>query len=367
VPVPDSPPSRASQAWPNRDILRATLLVAGVVLALQLLWVARSVFVLAFLGVLFGLTLSAGVTWLERRRVPRTVGTVLLLLVIFGLLVGLGALVAPRIGEQVQELQHQLPSAIGRVEEWIRERLTRITQLLPGRGPQAGGEQDTIRATLSEQVGKLGAGFFAIFSSAVAVLGGLLVITFVAAYIAADPRTYRRGIMHLVPHDARPKAAEVMDATAVTLRRWLVAQLIGMLVIGSITTVVLLLLDVKAALALGIIAGVFEFIPYFGPILSAVPAVAMGFLDGPEKAIWVVLAYLAIQQIEGNLVTPFLMKEGLDLPPVVTIVGQATLAVVFGFVGLFIAVPLLGALMVPIKLLYVHDVVGDEVHLPGSD
>jgi predicted PurR-regulated permease PerM len=146
-----------------------------------------------------------------------------------------------------------------------------------------------------------------------------------------------------------------------------VAQLIGMLLIGSITSVVLLLLDVKAAFALGIIAGVFEFIPYFGPILSAIPAVAMGFVDGPEKAVWVVVAYLAIQQIEGNLVTPFLMKEGLDLPPVVTIVGQATLAVVFGFVGLFIAVPLLGALMVPIKLLYVHDVVGDEVHLPGSD
>jgi predicted PurR-regulated permease PerM len=339
-----------------------------VVLALQLLWVARSVFVLAFLGVLFGLTLSAGVTWLQRRGVPRSVGAVLLLLVIFGLLAGLGALVAPRIGEQVQELQRQLPGAIGRAEEWIRERLSWISQLLPlGRGAQAGGEQETIRATLSDQVGKLGAGVFAIFSSAVAVLGGLLVVTFVAAYIAADPRTYRRGIMHLVPHEARPKAAEVMDATAVTLRRWLVAQLIGMLVIGSITTVVLLLLDVKAALALGIIAGVLEFIPYFGPILSAVPAVAMGFLDGPEKALWVVVAYLAIQQIEGNLVTPFLMKEGLDLPPVLTIVGQATLALVFGFVGLFIAVPLLGALMVPIKLLYVQDVVGDEVHLPGSD
>jgi predicted PurR-regulated permease PerM len=366
VPIPDPPPARAPQAWPTRDILRATLLVAGVVLALELLWVARSIFVLAFLGVLFGLTLSAGVTWLQHRGVPRTVGTVLLLFAIFGVLVGLGALVAPRIGEQVQELQSQLPGAIGRAEEWVRERLSWINQLGPGRGSQAGGE-DAIRATLAEQIGKLGANFFAIFSSALAVLGGLLVVTFIAAYIAADPRTYRRGIMHLVPHHARPKAAEVMDATGVTLRRWLVAQLIGMVVIGSITTVVLLLLDVKAALALGIIAGVLEFVPYFGPILSAVPAVAMGFLDGPEKALWVVLAYLAIQQIEGNLLTPFLMKEGLDLPPVVTIVGQSVLAVVFGFVGLFIAVPLLGALMVPIKLLYVQDVVGDEVHLPGSD
>jgi len=151
----------------------------------------------------------------------------------------------------------------------------------------------------------------------------------------------------------------------VTLRRWLLAQLIGMVVIGAITTVALLLLDVRAAVALGIIAGILEFVPYFGPILSAVPAIAMGFLDGPEKALWVALAYLAIQQIEGNVLTPFLMKEGLDLPPVLTILGQAVMALAFGFVGLLIAMPLLGAVMVPIKLLYVQDVVGDDVAVPG--
>jgi predicted PurR-regulated permease PerM len=152
----------------------------------------------------------------------------------------------------------------------------------------------------------------------------------------------------------------------VTLRRWLGAQLIGMLVIGSVTTIALLLLDVRAAIALGIIAGFLEFIPYFGPILSAVPAVAMAFLDGPEKALWVIFAYLGIQQLEGNLLMPLLMKEGLDLPPALTIIAQAVLALIFGFVGLLIAVPLLGTVMVPIKLLYVQDVVGDEVPLPGQ-
>ena len=118
--------------------------------------------------------------------------------------------------------------------------------------------------------------------------------------------------------------------------------------------------------SLGIIAGILEFVPYFGPIISAVPAMAMAFLDGPEKALWVALAYLAIQQIEGNIMMPLLMKEGLDLPPVLTILSQAALSLVFGFVGLLFAVPLLGAVMVPIKLLYVQDVVGDDVPLPGE-
>lgn len=357
-----------SPGWRSRDILRAALLVAGVWLSLRLLWVARPVFVLAFLGGLFGLALSAGVTWLQRRGVPRGIGAVMLVLAFFGVFAGLGALAAPRIAEQVRELQQQLPDALSRVEAWVQERQGGVAELLEGGGdPGAeGAEPGDLRRTLAEQAGKLGSSFFTIFSNTLAALGSILLITFVAVYIAVDPCTYRRGIMHLVPHRARSKAGEVMDAVGATLRRWLVAQVIAMLVIGAVTTVVLLLLDVRAAVALGIIAGILEFVPYFGPILAAVPAIAMGFLDGPEKALWVAGAYLAIQQLEGNVLTPLLMKEGLDLPPVLTILGQAVMAVIFGFAGLLIAMPLLGAILVPIKLLYVQDVVGDEVQVPGS-
>jgi predicted PurR-regulated permease PerM len=362
-------PVRGNSAWSSRDIVRVALLVAGVWLGLELLWVARSVFVLAFLGTLFGLTLSAAVTWLASRGIPRPVGALLVVLAVLAVLTGLGAIVAPRIGEQVQQLQDQLPGALGQAESWLQARQGWLAQILHpaahgGGAPQAQG--GGLRANLAQQIAGLSSHFFSIFSSAMAVLGSLILILFIAIFIAVEPRTYRRGIMHLVPHESRPKASQVLDAMAVTLRRWLGAQLIGMLVIGSVTTVVLLLLGVRAAIALGIIAGLLEFIPYFGPILSAVPAVAMAFLDGPELALWVVVAYLAIQQLEGNLLMPVLMKEGLDLPPALTIVAQAALALVFGFVGLLIAVPLLGTVMVPIKLLYVQDVVGDDVPLPGE-
>ena len=364
------PTSRAA-AWRTPDILRAALIVAGVWLTLQLLWVARSVFFLAFLGALFGLTLSAGVTWLQKRGVPRSVGTLLLVAAFFGSVAGLGALAAPRISEQWGELRHQLPDALDQVEQWVRQRQGSMTDLL--KPPEGAGDTQAqgkppadVRQTIAQQVGNLSTHFFAVFSSTLAALGSLLIVTFVAIYVALDPRTYRRGILHLVPHRGRAKAIEVMDATGVTLRRWLVAQVIGMVVIGALTTAALLLLDVRAAVALGIIAGILEFVPYFGPILSSVPAIAMGFLDGPDKALWVALTYLVIQQVEGNVVTPLLMKEGLDLPPALTIIGQSVMALAFGFVGLVIAMPLLGAVMVPIKLLYVQDVVGDEVEMPGE-
>ncbi len=371
MPSPSSSsPARAvrrrgrSPGWRSQDILRAAALVAGLWLALQFLWVARSAFVLTFLGVLLGVTLSAGVTWLQQRGVPRGLGALLLTAACIGIIVGLGALTAPRIGSQVAELQQQLPDALDRVEQWVRERQGSLTQALQPDG--GGAKQPDLRRTLAQQVGKIGSNFFTIFTNTLAALASLLVVTFVAVYIAVDPRTYRRGILHLVPHRGRAKAIEVMDATGVTLRRWLVAQVIAMLAIGAVTTIALMLIGVRAAVALGIIAGILEFVPYFGPILSAVPAIAMAFLDGPDKAIWVVVAYTAIQQIENNALIPLLMKEGLELPPVLTIVGQVALSLVFGFAGLLIAVPLLGAVMVPIKLLYVKDVVGDDVPLPGS-
>jgi predicted PurR-regulated permease PerM len=233
-------------------------------------------------------------------------------------------------------------------------------------GERGGGQVD-LRKSLTQQLAGVGRHFFSVFSSTVAVLGALVILLFVAIFVATDPGLYHRGLMHLFPHGARRRAGEVLSATATTLRRWLLMQLVAMLAIGSVTTVVLLLLDVKAAVALGLIAGLLEFIPYVGPILSAVPAIAMALVDGPEKALWVVVAYIAIQQLEGVVLQPLLMKEGLELPPVMTILGQALFSLVFGFLGLLLAVPLLASVMVPVKLLYVRDVVGDEVTVPGDE
>jgi predicted PurR-regulated permease PerM len=390
--------------WRSRDILRTVAIVAGVYIALQLLWVGRSVVLLTFLGILFGLALTSGVNWLERRRVPRGLGAILIVLAFLGALVGIGAATAPSITKQVQELRTQLPEAIGKIQRWVQERQQGVTEVLekvapagtqpgttqqdrgeqtgkPERTPQGdqgerqGGErqqQETPQAGpslgqgLAEQIGGVGRHLFGFFSSTVAVLAGLILILFVAIFVAIDASTYHAGLMHLFPHRIRPRAGEVLSATATMLRRWLFTQFIAMLLVGALTAVVLLLLDVKAALGLGIIAGLLEFVPIAGPIIAAVPGIAMGFLDGPEKAIYVTLAYIGIQQVEANLVTPLLMKRGLEIPPVLTITAQGVMSLVFGFIGLLVAVPMLAATIVPIKMLYVQDVVGDEVNLPGQ-
>jgi predicted PurR-regulated permease PerM len=408
---------RRIPGWQSRDILRAGALLLGLWIFLKLIWFAHPLMLTVFLGVLFGLAVEGGVDRLQRFRIPRGIGASLIVAAFFALLFGLGAWMAPTLREQARELRTRLPQAIDKVEEWFNRRRqgmfglilggtevagTAQRQTPPGRpvaADTAGARTDTVvivfdsntmvrpaqgaapaaaRADtaagrqpgqvsgalsdrLSRQVGSVARYLFPFLSSTFAVFGGLLLIVFLSIYIGAEPDLYHAGMMHLFPHHARKRAGEVLSAMATVLRRWLVTQLIAMLVIGTITTVVLLALDVKAAFALGALAGLLEFVPTIGPLLSAIPAVAMAFLDSPDKALAVAIAYGAIQFLENHLLIPLLMKGGVNLPPALTVVSQALMALLFGFLGLMVAVPLLAAIIVPVKMLYVEGVVGDDM------
>jgi predicted PurR-regulated permease PerM len=396
VASPPRPAARRAErepGWRSVDILRAAALVMGLYLALQLLWVAYPILFVAFLGVLFGLAVARGTDYLERFRIPRGIGATLIVLGFVGLLAGIGSWIAPTLREQTRELRSTLPQAINRAEDWLNRRAGGLLgQLMPEQQPAAqpapqapgaprpegaearrpddarsqrrdplAGPLSGLPGTLSGQLDAVGRYLFSFLSSTVAVLTGLILIIFMSIYIGSNPKLYHGGLLHLFPHRVRPRAREVLTAVGITLRKWLMAQLVAMVVIGVVTTVVLKLLGVKAALPLGIIAGLLEFIPMVGPLLSAIPAVAMGFVDSPQKALFVALAYSGIQFFENHLLIPILMKEGVDLPPVLTLIGLAVMSVVFGFLGMLVAVPLLAAIVVAIKLLYVEDVVGDDV------
>ena len=407
VPKDTKPKSRkhhlrpAGASWRSADILRAAAIVAGLLIVLKLLWVANQIVIVAFLGTLFGVAVASGVDKLERFRVPRGVGAAFIVISFLMILYTLGSMVAPTVAQQGHDLRQRLPDAVERAEKWLNSKSPSLMSSVLGndttearaladsvrkngaipsgaRGAQGGGVRDTAAAndssgklktapstSLRQNIGKKLVGsvryLFPFLTSTFETLAGLLLILMMSVYIGSDPMTYKNGLLHLFPKRKRERMDEVMSAMSTMLRKWLVTQLIAMLVIGAASTIALLLLRVNAPFALGIIAGLLEFVPTIGPVLSAVPAIAMGFLDSPEKALYVGLAYLAIQQLENHLLIPLLMKGGMDLPPVLTIVTQGLMALLFGFLGLMIAVPLLAAVMVPVKMLYVEDALGDDM------
>jgi predicted PurR-regulated permease PerM len=201
-------------------------------------------------------------------------------------------------------------------------------------------------------------------TSTFAVSGAVMLVLFIAAYIGVDPPLYHGGALTLVPAAERPRAALTLTRLSVTLRRWLVTQLITMVVIGAVTTLFLFAIRVKAAVPLGILAGIAKFIPIVGSIFAAIPAMAMAFVDSPHKALIVGVGYFIIQFIENHLLVPILMKRGVNLPPALTLGAQAVMALLFGFLGLLVAVPLLAAVLTIFRTMSSRDI---EEFSPAAD
>jgi predicted PurR-regulated permease PerM len=358
--------------------VRAALVVIAALVALQLVWSVRLLVLTGFLGVLFGLAASRVVDLMQARvRIKRSVAAAL---VVFGT-VALLALVAiwmgPTIARQSQELRTKLPQAVTKLELWLAKNQPRLLDAiappdsaasqaeapLPAAPDSIAGQPVTPRIAaggrlmdaLARQSATLADVAFGVLQSTLAVFAAIVLVIFLALYVASDPEVYRRGVLLLVPQRRREHVGTLLTALGNVLRTWFATQLIAMLVIGTVTTIALAVIGVRAALPLGVLAGLLEFIPNVGPTLSAIPAILMGFADSPRMALIVVALYWAIQFLENNLLIPYLMKEQLDLPPALTLVAQVLMAYVFGFLGLFVAVPLLAMVVVGVRMFWVED------------
>lgn len=338
------------------------MLIIGLLLGLALLWQIRVLILLTLLGGLLGIAAKPAVDWLQQRRFRRSIGSPL---VVLGSLVFIAAIVAwsgPTLGAQFRTLREQVPRSLDKLEAYlVREHGGVLDVVLPA--DTATAEPAAVDTTMVggrlgraivQQAPALRGFVFGAVTSTFAVLAGIAYVLFLTIYLAIDPYGYRRGLLFLIPMESRPRAALVFDATTATLRKWLSTQFIAMVVIGTVTTIMLLVLQVKSAIPLGMLAGLLEFVPNFGPIIAAVPAVLIAFADSPEKALWVAIAYTVIQFLENNVLIPHLMKEELDLPPALTLLWQALMAIIFGVLGLFVAVPLLAAAVVAVRYLYVR-------------
>ena len=371
------------RGWTGADIFRAVIIGVGLWVGLQLLWQVYPLVFLVFLGTLFGLAVASGVDVLERFHIRRGIGSALIVFLVVAALGGTLAWTGPTLIEQSKELQTQVPAALEKLQGWVDQRRGGViaTVIKSAAAPAPGapvaavvpvpntvaGRQQAARAdsaalpsaALKKKATDLMVGaskyLFSFLSSTLTILGGVVLMIFLSIYIGAEPDVYRGWILSTVPAQHRAHMRLVLGEISSVLRKWLVTQMIAMLVIGLASMTVLLILGVKAPYALAIIAGLMEFVPTVGPLISAVPAILMAFVDSPQLAAYVAIAYWGIQFVENNLLIPFLMRGEMDLPPAITIVAQALMTIVFGFLGLMVAVPLTAAVLVPIRMVAIRE------------
>lgn len=385
----------------------AVAIVAAVVVLLALAWRGLSVLLLAFAGVLFAVLLVALATPLRRRTGwPHGAALALVVLLLVALAVGVVWLAAPSVSRQVDQLAQTLPRSFADLQSWLSSRewgrwvLARTPELgqelvtgggegaaaASGEGAEtaggegaerAGGEGADAAAGREGAAGAGGAGGLGggdvvsrvtgIASTVLAAITGFLIILFLGLYLAAEPGLYTAGIVRLVPRRHRERAREVLAKLYETLKWWLVARFASMAVIGVLTWIGLAALGIPLSFILAVLAAILTFIPYVGPVLSALIPALLALAQGPMKALWVIVLFLAIQTVESYLITPLIERKAVRLPPALTITAQVLFTLIAGPLGLLLADPLLAVLMVLVQMLYVEDALGDELPHVGAE
>lgn len=334
-----------------RRVWIAVTIVTVVFVALFVIWNASTIFLVVFAGGLLGVFLHSISKWIHNhtplsRRVALFV-TLAVMLLVLGVA---GWFTAPAIADQATQLTPALMDAVDALQ-------TRVDDLPFGGVPSDG-------AGVVEQL--MGAGMDLlssvtdVFSTAVGFLTNFVVLLFVGLYFAYNPKIYVNGVIALIPKRRRPLIRDLIEEVYTSLRWWLVGRLAAMLILGILSTVGLLILDIPLALVLGAMVGFFEFIPYIGPLLSLGPAVLIAYGQSSSQALYVLILYGGLQILESYILTPIIEKRVVSLPPVLLIGSQLTLGAVFGFWGLLLAPALVVTGLVVVKKLYVEGVLGDH-------
>jgi predicted PurR-regulated permease PerM len=317
----------------------STLIVIGII------YFAADLILLAFAAVLFAITLRSLGNWLSTiLKVSPNIGTAIgiaFILIIFVLAVVIGL---PILIQQSKKLIETLPESFEQAQHifpWVNyENFSDLRNIIP------------LRAFISKS-----ANFFASFLS---VLASVVLMLVIGIYIAIDPKPYWRGIVFLVPKNRQKRIEEVLNCVGEMLHWWLIGILLTMAVVSTLTIIGLLILQIPLAILLGIIAGLLNFIPTFGPVLAAIPSIMIGLTQGPQKAFFVIILYMIVQALETNILTPIIMNRTVRLPPAYILIGQIMFAIFFGFLGLALAIPLLASITVMLQMLYVEDVLGHK-------
>jgi len=334
--------------------VRRVLIVLGLATVFFLVWELRILLLMLFGAIVIASIFRAVADMLcKYARLPNGVATALSIILVLGSVAALVALFGAQVGQQVQTLRETLPAAWKALEQRV--------------GDMGLSEQlDRLLATITTPGGGSLSGFGQTLLSIGSGLADVLVVIFAGIYLATQPNFYRVGAIKLVPPARRKIAAEAMLESERALRLWLKGQAIAMVVVGLLTGIGLWALGMPSALTLGLLAGLLEFIPFAGPIIAAIPAIILALAVSPELAFWVALLYVAVQQFEGNLLTPLVQQYAVDLPGAVLLFSLIGFGTLFGTLGVILAAPLAVVTMVLVKRLYVIETLDTPTPIPGE-
>jgi predicted PurR-regulated permease PerM len=366
-----------SNMTPPNSVTRWLLSAAVVVILLLAIWEVHSTLLLVLSSVILVVLFTMPIRFFVRRGVGRTVATLASLLGILGIVIVLAMLALPSLLQQFTtlavDIQQGVQEAVGQWEEIqnapldseLRLQNTFIVSLQDFlENTFQLNSLDELIAEVTKQLGgalgQLGGSVIPVVSGVASTLLSLVIVLFLSLYLLAEPRMYEEGVIKLFPIWYRDRLRFIIDRIDFTLRLWLQGQLLLMIIVGVLTWIGLAILGIQQAAALGVLAGLFSFVPNFGPIAALIPALAVGFAQAPQSIGWIIVIIYGTSFLQSQVIAPLVFKESINLPPVLVLIGQIFAAIFFGFLGIMLAVPIIAILMILVQEVYIKDVLGDR-------
>ena len=354
-PVPAGPAKQPDQPMALGRVAAITFTIVAIVALAWLLARLSGFLMLVFASLVLAAILDAMAVRVTRyarlKRGPALAISVVSLLAVFG---GIFALFGTQLAYELDTIRNSIPPAIEQISGFLQ----RIGM---------GGAVNDLVEQGSGDISNLAAQAGAYVLSAGNGIANLILVFVGAIFTASDPAVYRRGLLLLMPSRAEDTVATALDDASRGLRGWMLGQAVSSLVVAAFTWAGLALLGVPASGGLGLIAGLLDVIPMIGPIIAGVPAVLLAFTVSPATALWTVLLFLVIQQIQGNFLQPMIQKQAVDVPPAVLLFAVVAAGLIFGFLGVLLAAPLTVVAYVLVQRIYVRTLLGKKIRIAGRD
>jgi len=339
---PNLSPRGVNEPFVHRCLF-LVLIVAIAALAVQLIGVGMLVFGAVIVAVVLRSIADPLVTRMHLPPPLAVLIAVAAVLVVLGTVVGLFGW---RIAGQIDELWRDLPAAWSKLQGELDK--TPLGQYVNQEMSTIGREAGSVASRVPHLAGLFASG-----------LANLLVTVIGGIFLAAHPAKYRDGAVLLFPQSRRDHARDTFNTCGHALKMWLMAQVFSMVLVGTLTAVGLALVGVRSAIALGLVAGLAQFIPILGPVVSAVPGLLLAASQDWQTFFLALAVYVVVSQLESNLITPMVQKRVTSVPTVVTLFAVIAFGALLGPLGVLFATPLTVVTFTLVMALYVGGTLGD--------
>jgi predicted PurR-regulated permease PerM len=334
----------------SAQIAYRTVLLAAGLLLFGLLFRQLVTLLLAMLvTVVLAIPLAAAATRLERYRIPRALGALLTLLGGIGALVLVIYLLIPPFVDQTNEFVDDVPSIVHNLEDVYAD-------VTGQKSSEVGDQVQNFVERYTDDPDRLIGPLTSIGLNVAGILGALVLILITSYYMAIRPDPLVNGLVRLAPPPRREHMRYVLGRIRQSWIGWMEGVVIDMLVTGVMLYAALTIVGLDFAIFFAVLSALLVVVPYFGAIAGAIPPTLFALTDSPGKAVLVLGAYILVQQLESNVTIPIIMAQRVRLHPAVIAIGVVVVGQLFGFVGLFVAVPILSLIIIIVEEFWVKPV-----------